>query len=80
MKKFFVVLSLVILSLGFYRGWFALTKSGPDARSHKVNINLAVDPDKVKADAATVKEKSAELTGKATDRVKELGDQAKESK
>lgn len=59
MKKFFVVPALLILGLGFYRGWFAQSKSAPNAKSHQVNINLAVDPDKVKTNAKTVKEKTA---------------------
>jgi hypothetical protein len=33
-----------------------------------------VNPDKVKADAETVKDKAAELTGQAKDKVNELGD------
>ena len=36
---------------------------GREAVSHKVGVNLTVDPDKVKADALTVKDKAKELTG-----------------
>jgi hypothetical protein len=71
-------LVLCVVGLGFYRGWFALSKSRPDA-SHKVNINLTVDPDKVKADAGTLKGKTTELTGKAKEEAKEPGDPANNS-
>ena len=83
MKRLFLVLiaiALLVVGLGFYRGWFALSRSSPDAGSHKVNINLTVDPDKMKADAETVKGKTAELTGQAKEEAIELGDQAKGSK
>ncbi len=53
--KFLVVLVLCVLGVGFVRGWFAVSKA-PDTESNKVNINLSVDKDKVKADAEKVKE------------------------
>jgi F0F1-type ATP synthase membrane subunit b/b' len=80
MKKLFwmlVVLAIFIVALGFYRGWFALS-SPRDTESNKVNINLTVDPDKAKADAETVKDRTTELTGKVTKKAKELGDQARD--
>lgn len=49
-----LVLLLCVLGVGFARGWFALSKT-PDTDSNKVNINLTVDPDKVKEDAEKVK-------------------------
>ena len=75
-----LVLLLCVVVLGFYRGWFALSSPSPDTGSNKVNINLAVDSDKVKEDAEKVKDKATELTGKAKEGAKELGDQAKDSK
>lgn len=78
--KVLVVLVLCVVGLGFYRGWFVLSTTGRDTEDNKVNVNLTVDPDKVKADAETVKGKTAELTGKAKEEVNSLGDQAKDSK
>ena len=68
MKKLFVVLivfALLTIGLGFYRGWFGLSSPRSDVGSNTVNINLTLDPDQVRADAETVKEKTAELTGQA---------------
>ncbi|MEK6642787.1 MAG: hypothetical protein AABZ08_02675 [Planctomycetota bacterium] len=53
---FFLVLMLCISVVGFYRGWFTFT----------------VDPDKVKKDAETVKEKTTDLGNQARDKVKSI--------
>ncbi len=69
MKRFrslLIVLAIIVVSLGFYRGWFAVT-GGREAVSYKVDVNLTVDTEKVKADAETVKDKAAELTGTKTE-------------
>lgn len=71
---------LIVVALGFYRGWFTLSRRSPDAESNQVNINLTVDPDKVKADAETVKGKTLELTGRAKDKSHKLHDPATDSK
>jgi hypothetical protein len=66
MKKFIsvmTVLAILIVGVGFYRGWFALSRPAPEAGSNMVNINLATDPDKMKDDARAVKDKATELTG-----------------
>ena len=57
--SFLIVLVLFVVGLGFYRGWFALSSPSRDTESNKVNINLTVDPDKVKEDAEKVKDKTA---------------------
>lgn len=61
-----IVLTVIVVSIGFYRGWFSVSGSR-EAVSHKVDVNLSVDTVKVKADAETVKDKAAELTGKTTE-------------
>ena len=71
---FLFVLLICIAGVGFYRSWFTVSSPSPNAESNKVNINLTVDPDKVKADAETVKDKAAELTGQATEGANELVD------
>lgn len=71
-SKLFTVILLLLLcvvGVGFYRGWFALSSTRPD--DGKININLTVDPDKVKEDAESVKDKTMELTGQPTKGVKE---------
>ena len=74
--KVLVVLVLCVVGVGFYRGWFALSSPTRDTESNKVNVNLSMDGDKVTEDVETVKDKTAELTGKVTEEAKELGDQA----
>jgi len=60
-----IVLVLLIVGFGFYRGWFAMSSSDADKGSNKVNVNLTMDGDKMRDDAAAVQNKTAELTGQA---------------
>ena len=75
---FLIVLAICVAGVGFYRGWFVVSRQSPDVESNKANINMTTDPDKFKADAETVKERAAELTGQATEGAKELVDQARD--
>jgi len=77
---FLIGVVLCVVAIGFYRSWFAVSSQSPNAESHQVDINLTVDPDKVKADAEIVKDKAAELTGRATEKAHELVDQPSDSK
>ncbi|MDX1947267.1 MAG: hypothetical protein SFU86_17835 [Pirellulaceae bacterium] len=66
MRKISVVLlvvALLLIGLGFYRGWIALSNPGTGDGSHKVNVNLTLDRDKVQDDAQAVQEKASELIG-----------------
>jgi hypothetical protein len=65
MKKLstLIVISFLIVGLGFYRGWFALSRPAADSGSNKVNINLSADPEKMKQDAKMVTDKATALTG-----------------
>ena len=56
-----VILVVVVVGPGFYRGWFVVS-SGHDSASNKVDVNLTLDRDKVKQDAGKVKSKVRELT------------------
>ena len=59
MKRFcqvFTVLAIIVVALGFYRGWFSVTGEREEI-SHNVDVKLSVDTDKVKHDAESVKEK-----------------------
>ena len=70
MKKLGAALLLVailLVGLGFYRGWFALSSPAPEAGSNQVNINLATDTDKMKQDADIVTDRATELTGGVSD-------------
>ena len=65
-----IAIAILVVGLGFYRGWFAFSSPAPDAGSNKVNINLATDPDKMKQDAKMVSDKATELTGGVKEDVK----------
>ena len=71
MKRFCSMLFVLVIGvagIGFYRGWFTVSESR-EAVSHKVDVHVTVDPDKVKADAQTVKDKASELTGEVKEGV-----------
>jgi hypothetical protein len=71
MKKICSVLTLltvIVVSVGFYRGWFSMSGSR-EAVSHKVDVNLTVDPHKVKEDAEAVKDKAKDLAGRGADSI-----------
>ena len=55
-RTWLVLITLFIVGMGFYRGWFVLSNSPENSVDNKVNIHLTVDPDKAKADADKVKE------------------------
>lgn len=59
--RILVAIAIIGIGIGFYRGWFVLSSSRTPS-SNKVDVNLTVDPDQVKADAAAVKDKAEELT------------------
>ena len=65
--KLLVVLSILLVGIGFYRGWFSLSSSQPDAESDKVNVNVSVDKGKIKSDVKKVerqvKDEFKELEG-----------------
>jgi len=65
--KVLLVLAICVAVLGFYRGWFSLSSHSREAGSHKVEVSLTVDPDKVKEDAEKAKDQTKSLTGQDTD-------------
>ena len=74
---FLFVLIICAVAVGFYRGWFVLSTRDLDSGDNKVNVNLTVDPDKMKEDARSVKDKASELTCNA---VKETTDREEQHK
>jgi hypothetical protein len=65
-----VVLTICIVAIGFYRGWFTLSGPNRDADGNKVSIGLSVDPAKAKADATQAKDKASELSGQGKEKTK----------
>jgi hypothetical protein len=64
-----VVLVICLVGIGLYRGWFSLANAARDPETHKVNISVSVDADKMKADARKVKTR---ITEEVAQRVKQL--------
>ena len=65
MKKLSVLFAIAILvvGLGFYRGWFEISRSAADTGNNKVSITLDADPDKMKQDAKVVTNRAKQVTG-----------------
>lgn len=59
-----VVLIACVIAIGFYMNWFTLSRPNRGGDDNKINVELTVDTDKVKADAAEAKDKAMELSRK----------------
>ncbi len=76
MRKLFgvlIVIAILVVGLGFYRGWFTLSTSNPEAEADKVNVEMTVDRGKMNEDAKAVKDKTTELTDRAKEQASEPG-------
>jgi len=75
LRFFLVVVVVCLLGVGFYRGWFAFS-TREEPLTHKVDIDLTVDTDKIKHDtkkaAETTKREAAELSAKVKEEAKQL--------
>ena len=66
MKKFIsflLVLLIVGVCIGFFRGWISLS-TNRETLGNKVDVSLQVDPDKIKDDLGAVEEKTKGLLSK----------------
>lgn len=63
------MLAVCLVGIGIYRGWFTLGNATRDPQTNRVNINVSVDADKVKADAKRVK---AKIAAEVAERVRQL--------
>jgi hypothetical protein len=61
-----ILLALIVIGVGFYRGWFALSKSNTEAGTNKVDVQLTVDKDKVQEDVDAVAKSATDLTESVT--------------
>jgi hypothetical protein len=71
MRRTLIVLAVIVVVAAFFRGWVALSGPHRVPDGHKVDVNLSVDPDKLKEDAERVKEKAVELEEKARDEIRD---------
>jgi hypothetical protein len=69
MKRLLVALVLLVAvaaGLGYYRGWFQVSKGGPDGGAAP---GITVDREKIKADTEKAKAKGQEAVQKAKEKV-----------
>jgi hypothetical protein len=67
MRHALTTLVVILVVAGFVRGWFVWTSTSKVPESHKVDVNIRVDPDKIKDDAEEIKEKVEQLEEKLTE-------------
>jgi hypothetical protein len=67
-----VVIAVVSLlaGLGFYLDWFSMSEHR-EATSHSVNVNLRVDPNKIKHDVRSATEKTEQKASQLSNEVKQ---------
>ena len=69
MKRAILVLVVMVLTAGFVRGWFVMT-GHREKDTRKIDVNLTVDPDQFKKDAAKVGESTLELKDEIKEKLK----------
>lgn len=67
-----ILLLVLVIGIGFYRGWFSMSSQTENPVNNNAEIRVAVDRDKIEADAEALKEKAQELTGEAKEKASEL--------
>jgi hypothetical protein len=55
--RLLVVCVICLVGIGFYLGWFSLSRQNLDKAGNKVNVNLSVDKAKMKSDIKKVEGK-----------------------
>jgi len=70
------ILAIVVIGVGFSRGWFTLSRSDMSEDSRKTDINLTVDGDKIQEDFEKVI--PSETTNGAGEGAHELGDRVRD--
>lgn len=58
-----IVIAILLLAVGLYRGWFVVSGSSGETGAEKMNVNVSVDQEKMQDDVEAVKAKAVEATG-----------------
>ncbi|MCE9527382.1 MAG: hypothetical protein K8R36_15165 [Planctomycetales bacterium] len=58
-----LVLVVLVVAVGFYRGWFSVTSHSEES-GKDVDVHLRVDKGQIAQDAKEVKEEAVDLLGK----------------
>ncbi len=53
------MLLIGFIGIGWYLGWFSLTQTSQDPQTNKVNLNVSLDRNKIKADIARAEQNLA---------------------
>lgn len=69
-----LILAMVVVGLGFYRGWLSLSRSEKREDGRKVDINLTVDGDKLQKDVDAMKQSATEAADEIKEGSPKLGD------
>ena len=62
--KFMFVLLIGLVGVGYFRGWLSFS-GNRETETKKVNVEVTVDPEKVKDDAAKMKDAASRVAKKA---------------
>ena len=73
---FVLFLGVVIVAIGFYRGWFTVAVQ-ENEQTHKTDATLTVDKEKFREDKEKAKEKLKEMGQKGKDKAGELKEKVK---
>jgi hypothetical protein len=77
LRNLIVLLVVVFLVVGTWRGWFSFWKTSSDG---KTNIGVTVDPNKMKEDKEKVTDKVKDLENKIKDKNSPAADKPKDAK
>lgn len=73
----FLFLAIVVVGLGFYRGWFSLSRSDTSTDTRQVDVNLRLDGDKLQEDIDAMKQSATDSADKIKEGTSTLGDKVK---
>jgi hypothetical protein len=71
MKRALIVLVIIVVVAGFIRGWFAPSAPHREENTGRVDVNVSVDPQRMKEDAEQVKDKAVEIEGRIKDELRD---------
>jgi hypothetical protein len=60
--RFLVIVAILVVGIGLWRGWFTFSKPQPEAQGGKVDIRVSVDENKLKSDLGKVERKLGQET------------------
>jgi hypothetical protein len=68
--RLLIVLVVILIGVGLFRGWFGFSRSAPDQEGSKVEVKMSVDKGKIKSDVGKAEEKVKEEVRELEEKVK----------